>query len=98
MYFYTMEPETPGKKDNQSVNEPSAEYQKSAAKKSIRFFNSFEEAEDYGRKQMAGHTHEQRLQNLEILRKRIYAEYLLPNGEWPPLSRTFKVIKATFLK
>ena len=93
-----MESETPGKKDNQSVNEPSAEYQKTSAKKSLLFFNSFEESKDYGRKQMAEHTYQERLRNLEIIRKRIYAEFLLPNGEWPPLSRTFKVIKATFLK
>lgn len=56
-----MEDETKNK-----VEEPAVEY----AGKRLTFFNSFEEAELHGLKEMAAHTYEQRLSNLEILRKR----------------------------
>ncbi|MDB5283692.1 MAG: hypothetical protein JWO06_2767 [Bacteroidota bacterium] len=97
LYFYSMDDNTPDKKVKLSLNEPSVEYEKTSIKKGIKFFGSFEEAEDNGRRQMAEHTPEQRLLNLDILRKRIYSEYLLPNGEFPGSNRSFKVIKASWL-
>ena len=48
------------------AEEPLVEY----SGKRLTFFNSFEEAELHGLKEMASHTYEQRLSNLETLRKR----------------------------
>ncbi len=49
------------------AEEPAAEY------KRITFFNSFEEAELHGLKEMASHTYEQRLCNLEQMRKQSFS-------------------------
>lgn len=48
------------------AEEPSLPY----GNKKLVFFNSFEEAELHGLKEMAAHTYEQRLANLETLRAR----------------------------
>lgn len=79
------------------VNEPAADYVKPLPdnKRSITFFKSFEEAELHGLKEMAAHSHAQRLINLEIIRKRTYAHLLLPNGEWPPLKRVITIEKGS---
>jgi hypothetical protein len=48
------------------VEEPTPEYRR------ITFFNSFDEAELHGLKEMASHTYEQRLSNLEQMRKQSF--------------------------
>ena len=63
------------------VNEPQAEYR--PAKKSITFFNSFDQAEQQGREEMKSHSPMQRMINLEILRKRLYKQFLTADGKWP---------------
>lgn len=78
-----------------NINEPEAIYGAVPSKKKIVFFNSFDEAEEYGLKEMAGHSYEERLQNLETMRKRMYAHLLLPNGEWPPLKKIITIEKAS---
>ena len=81
--------------DKNEVNEPGAEYisPKKITNRTITFFKSFEEAETHGLKQMAAHTYEERLANLEILRKRTYSHLLLPNGHWPSIQRTITIVK-----
>lgn len=50
------------------AEEPSLPY----GNRKLTFFNSFEEAELHGLKEMAAHTYEQRLANLEVLRARTF--------------------------
>ncbi len=84
-----MEPEEGSKKE---LNEPQAEY----GKKRITVFNSFEAMEEDTHKRLAALTYEERLCNLEILRKQIFYKSLLPSGNWPPLSRKFTVTKLPY--
>ena len=81
--------------EKNKLNEPGAEYVKPAVDntRSITFFNSFDEAELQGLKEMAAHTHHERMANLEIIRKRNYSHLLLPNGQWPPLQKVITIIK-----
>jgi hypothetical protein len=79
--------------DNKKINEPEIEYEKLTSKKKITFFNSFQGAEEYGLREMANHGHEERLRNLEILRKSTYSHLLLPDGKWPPLKRIITIDK-----
>jgi hypothetical protein len=80
--------------DQNKVNEPGVEYSPAGkSTRTITFFKSFEEAELHGLRQMASHTYEERLANLEILRKRTYHHLLLPNGQWPPLKRIITIEK-----
>lgn len=74
--------------DNNIINEPGAAYG-DPLKKKITFFNSFEEAEEHGLREMANHSYAQRLENLEILRRRSY-------GELPPLEKIITIITATY--
>ena len=78
------------------VNEPVVQYQVVTSQKKITFFNSFEEAEEHGLKEMAGHSYEKRLENLEILRKRTNSHLLLSNGNWPPLKKINTIEKGNF--
>ncbi len=71
--------------ENNEVNEPQGAWQGSTTGvKTLTFFNSFEEAKDYGRKRMAEMSPKQRLENLEEMRKHFLKHLLLPNGQWPP--------------
>jgi hypothetical protein len=81
--------------DDNQLSEPEATYGNASSKKEIIFFNSFDEAEEYGLKKMAAHSHEERLKNLETLRRRTYAYSLLPNGKIPPLEKIITVIKGS---
>ena len=74
------------------AEEPAVEF----GKKKITFFNSFDEAEEFQLRKMAKRTHLERMQHLEILRKRANSDYLLPDGSWPPLAKTITIIYATF--
>jgi hypothetical protein len=76
--------------DDESKNkakEPETDY----TKRSITFFQSFEEATLHGLKEMASHTHEERLANLETLRRRFF----LKEKEWKPLARVITIVKGT---
>ena len=81
--------------EDNNIAEPGAIYEKSPPKKKIIFFNSFDEAEEYGLRKMASHSYEERLRNLEILRRRTYSRLLLPNGKLPPLEKIITIIKGT---
>jgi hypothetical protein len=80
-------------KDNKK-NGPEVAY---ASEKKITFFNSFAEAEEHGLRQMANHSYEERLRNLETIRRRTYGHLLLPNGNWPPLKKTITIEKGSFI-
>ena len=71
------------------ANEPVSIY----AEKSIQIFNSFEEQEDFQRKQMATLGPEELLNNLEKMRKFFLKQYLLPDGSWPPLAKIITIHK-----
>ena len=66
------------------------------ANKKITIFNSFDEAEEYRLRNMASHTHEQRMENLAALRKSTYKKPLLPDGSIPPLRKVITVIYASY--
>ncbi len=83
--------------ESNEVNEPQEAYQVSApGKKTLTFFNSFEEAKDAGRKKMAEMSPKQRLEALEEMRKHFLKHLLLPNGKWPPLALVLNIKKGVF--
>jgi hypothetical protein len=82
--------------EDNKVNEPEVRYNSPPAKKKITFFNSFDEAEEHGLREMAGHSHAERLNNLAVLRMRIYGHLLLPDGSAPPMEKKITVIKASY--
>ena len=80
-----------GKARISKASEPKEDYGSKNADKAIRFFSSFEEMEEYGRQRMADNTQEERLRNLEAMRKIFLRQYLLPDGNWPPLARVITI-------
>jgi hypothetical protein len=74
------------------VNESATAYQTQLKTKSITFFNSLNEMEDFDRLKMAKMTAAERLEKLEQMRKFFYKEYLNPDGTWPPLDRVIRII------
>jgi len=91
----TTENDNKGINDNKA-EEPSAAYE-TTNNKTITFFNSFEEAKEQSRKEMAETSYEQRLINLQIIRER--SKYFKPVAENKILDRTktIVVIKAHYL-
>jgi hypothetical protein len=79
--------------ENNLVNEPQAEYQVPNKKKTITFYNSFQEMEEDRWRYLASTTYEQRLQYLEERRKVKYREHLQADGTWPPLKKIITIIK-----
>ncbi len=62
--------------------------------KKIQVFTSFEEEKKFEAKKQASLTYSERLSQLEILRKMIYKEYLLPDGTWKPLIKKITITKS----
>ena len=79
--------------DDDNINEPEAIYDAVPSKKKITFFSSFDEAEEYGLKKMAGHSHEERLRNLEILRLRSFNRKASHAGEKKTITIEFATYK-----
>lgn len=73
----------------QVLEEPSVDF----AAMTINVFNSFEEEAEFVALQSMNTSYEERLKNLEILRKQVYYNYLLPNGEWQAMKPTIIVLK-----
>lgn len=71
------------------LNEPSVSY---GNLKQITFFNSHEEQELFHIQQMANRSPEESMKVLEQLRRIVFKEYLLPDGNWKPIEKviTFK--------
>ena len=64
---------------------------KSGSKK-IQIFTSFEEEKSYEAKKQVSLTYNERLTQLECLRKIIYKEHLLPDGSWKPLVKKITIV------
>ncbi len=77
--------------DSHKVNEPQAEYQKSDNSRTIHFFSSFDEQEEFHRKQMALLTHEELLTKLDQMRRYFLREHLFSDGSWKPLAKTIRI-------
>jgi len=81
--------------------QPSTEAEKAAEpvveyNKEIVFFSSFEESENYNRQQMANLSYEQRLINLEALRRQTLLIHRQKIKSKKP-EKIFKIIKAQYL-
>ena len=75
-----------------TVEEPAVAY----GEKRIVFFNSFEEAKEKQRMEMASKSYEERLINLEILRQRSkHFSYAAENEK--PTNKIITIIKAHYL-
>lgn len=61
--------------------------------KKIQVFTSSEEEKVFEAKKQALLTYSERLSNLEVLRKMLYKDYLLPDGSWKPLVKKITIIK-----
>ena len=74
--------------EEKKVNEPATAY-KPVQKPgdNIHFFSSFEQQEDFKRRQMAAMTPDELLSNLESMRKFFLRQYLSADGNWMPLSK-----------
>ena len=79
-------------KKKTKVNEPVNDFIDLQKLKSITFFNSLNEMEDFDRLKMARMTGEERMEKLEQMRNFFYKEYLNPDGTWPPLDRVIRII------
>jgi hypothetical protein len=62
--------------------------------KKIHIFTSFEEEKSFEAQKQATLTYRERLEQLEVLRKIIYKEYLLSDGSWKPLTKRITITKA----
>lgn len=69
-----------------SVKEPEAAYQKTG-KKTIRFFSSFEDENEYTAKQRAELSYDDRMIYAEELRRVVFNRFLLPDGSWMPIAK-----------
>jgi len=81
---------------NEKNSEPQSDQNKAeepeTAFKTVHIFDSFEDEAEYNAKQRAAMSYGERMQNIEKLRKRVFHQYLLPNGKWPSISKTFKIM------
>lgn len=60
----------------------------------IQVFTSVEEEKRFEAKKQAMLSYRERLSNLEILRKMLYKEHLLPDGTWKPLVKKITIVKS----
>ncbi len=80
-------------KKTAKVAEPMATYTFNRNKKvSVAVFNSFEEMSQATAKENASLSYDQRMENLEFLRKQVYNKFLHPDGSWPVLEKVFKIM------
>ena len=78
-------------KDTGKVEEPEVAYEK-AMDKTVRFFSSYEEENEYVAKQRAALSYEERMTYIEDLRKKVFNSYLMPDGRWKPIEKIFKIM------
>jgi cupin superfamily acireductone dioxygenase involved in methionine salvage len=60
----------------------------------IHVFNSFDEQEEFHRKEMAALTPRELLSKLEEMRKIFLKEYLHKDGKWPAIKKIIRFKKA----
>ena len=58
----------------------------------ITFFSSFEEENEYTAMQRAGKSYDDRMTEIERLRKWAFHKFLMTDNTWPPISKTFKIM------
>jgi hypothetical protein len=58
----------------------------------IVFFSSFEEENEYTAMRRAGRSFDERMTQIETLRKWAFHKFLLTDNTWPPISKTFKIM------
>ena len=80
----TKKPHNPKSPRKSKAKEPLADYGKH-----IVFFNSFEEEEEYTARQRAALSYDERMLQIEQLRKLAFSKFLLPDGTWPPVAKVF---------
>ena len=78
-------------KEPGKVEEPEVAYEKSPDK-TVRFFSSYEEENEYVAKQRAALSYEERMTYIEDLRKKVFTGYLMPDGRWKPIEKIFKIM------
>lgn len=76
-------------KDNEPIKPD--EFSDNYKRRSIAVFSSFEDQELYEIQKNNSLSPEERIEKLEKLRKIFLKQYLLPNGNWPSLSRTISI-------
>ncbi len=81
------------KKQNKESEEQNRVEEPEAAYKTIKFFDSFEEMNEYDAKQRASLSHDECLEQVEELRRHVFHQYLLPNDYWPSVSKSFKIVE-----
>lgn len=72
------------------VNDTQVNY---SVSKKIHFFQSFEEEKEFEAKKQASLSYEERMHQLEKLRKIVYKEYLQEDGTWKPLIKKITILK-----
>ncbi|GDX51092.1 hypothetical protein LBMAG27_01390 [Bacteroidota bacterium] len=83
------------KEEENKVNEPIADYsfQKPESNSTIQFFSSLDEMGDQQLKKMAAMSHHELLNQLNVLRKITYKEFLDSDGKWLPIKKVFSMTK-----
>lgn len=66
--------------------------QKAYPTNEIIFFSSFEEENEFTAKKRAGKSFDERMTQIETLRKWVFHKFLLTDNTWPPISKTFKIM------
>lgn len=62
--------------------------------KKIQVFTSVEEEKRFEANKQAMLSYHERLSNLEVLRKMLYKEHLLPDGTWKPLVKKITIVRS----
>jgi hypothetical protein len=79
-------------KNKNQISEPETVF----GKKRIQFYSSFEKAEEDKRKTMAAMSPEERMINLERMRKHFLSHRLTEDGKWKPMKRIITIHKGSF--
>lgn len=59
----------------------------------IHIFNSLEEENAYVYNSMCELSYENRMKNMEYMRRNLFHEYILLDGTWKPLIREFRIME-----
>jgi hypothetical protein len=81
------------KKNNQSEDESNKAEEPKTAYNTVHIFDSFEEEAKHNARQRAAMSYDERMEQIEGLRKRVFNQYLQPDGSWPSISQKFKIME-----
>ena len=88
----TIKPLKKKKNKPSGVMEPHASYHAKDENRSVYFFSSFEEENEYVAKERAALSYDERMTYAEELRKRIFSNFLLSADRWKPIAKVFKIM------